>query len=48
MLSRATAGVYRGKLIVSMPGSPKAVKLAVESLILPELNHLAWEIARQA
>ncbi|MCS6870381.1 MAG: MogA/MoaB family molybdenum cofactor biosynthesis protein [Anaerolineae bacterium] len=48
MLSRATAGVYRGKLIVSMPGSPKAVKLAVESLILPELNHLAWEIARRA
>lgn len=48
MLSRATAGVYRGKLIVSMPGSPKAVRLAVESLILPELNHLAWEVARQA
>jgi molybdenum cofactor biosynthesis protein B len=47
MLSRATAGVYQGKLVVSTPGSPKAVKLAVESLILPELNHLAWEIARQ-
>ncbi|GAB4545054.1 MAG: MogA/MoaB family molybdenum cofactor biosynthesis protein [Anaerolineae bacterium] len=46
MLSRATAGVYRGKLIISTPGSPKAVRLAVESLILPELNHLAWEIAR--
>jgi molybdenum cofactor biosynthesis protein B len=48
MLSRATAGVYRGKLIISTPGSPKAVKLAVEALILPELNHLAWEIARGA
>ncbi len=46
ILSRATAGVYRGKLVFSMPGSPKAVKLAVEQLILPELNHLAWEIAR--
>lgn len=46
MLSRATAGVYRGKLIFSTPGSPKAVKLALEQLILPELNHLAWEIAR--
>src|SRR5215813_13477770 len=46
MLSRATAGVYRGKLVFSMPGSPKAVRLAVEELILPELNHLAWEIAR--
>jgi molybdopterin adenylyltransferase len=46
MLSRATAGVYRGKLVFSTPGSPKAVRLALESLILPELNHLAWEIAR--
>jgi molybdopterin adenylyltransferase len=46
MLSRATAGTYRGKLVFSMPGSPKAIKLAVEQLILPEINHLAWEIAR--
>ena len=46
MLSRATAGTYRGKVIFSMPGSPNAVKLAVEQLILPEINHLAWEIAR--
>jgi molybdenum cofactor biosynthesis protein B len=46
MLSRATAGTYRGKVIISTPGSPKAVRLALEKLILPELNHLAWEIAR--
>jgi molybdenum cofactor biosynthesis protein B len=46
MLSRATAGTYRGKLVFSMPGSSKAVELAVEKLILPELNHLTWEIAR--
>lgn len=46
MLSRAIAGVYRNKLVFSMPGSPKAVKLALEKLILPELNHLAWEITR--
>lgn len=48
MLSRATAGVYRGALVFSVPGSPKAVRLAVEQLILPELNHLAWEVARRA
>jgi molybdopterin biosynthesis enzyme MoaB len=30
-----------------MPGSPHAVKLAMEKLILPELNHLAWEIVRK-
>jgi molybdopterin adenylyltransferase len=47
MLSRATAGVYRGALVFSVPGSPKAVRLAVEQLILPELNHLAWEVARR-
>jgi molybdenum cofactor biosynthesis protein B len=47
MLSRATAGVYRGKFIISIPGSPKAVRLAMGRLILPELNHLAWEVVRK-
>jgi molybdenum cofactor biosynthesis protein B len=47
MLSRATAGVYRGTFVVSMPGSPNAVHLAMEKLILPELNHLAWEVVRK-
>ncbi len=46
MLSRATAGVYRGKVIISTPGSPAAVQLAWEKLIGPELQHLAWEVAR--
>lgn len=46
MMSRATAGVYRGKVIVSTPGSPTAVRLAWEKLIEPELAHLAWEVVR--
>jgi len=46
MMSRATAGVYRGKIIVSTPGSPAAVRLAWEKLIEPELAHLAWEVVR--
>ncbi len=46
MLSRATAGVYRNRVIFSMPGSPNAVQLAVEQLILPEIQHLAWELIR--
>ena len=46
MLSRATAGVYRGKVIVSTPGSTAAVSLAWEKLIEPEIRHLAWEVAR--
>ena len=47
MFSRATAGVYHGTLIFSMPGSPNAVQVALEKLIIPEINHLAWEIARK-
>ncbi len=47
MFSRATGGVYHGTLIFSMPGSPNAVQVALEKLIIPEINHLAWEIARK-
>lgn len=46
MLSRATAGTYRGCFVFSMPGSPHAVQLALDKLIIPELSHLAWEVAR--
>lgn len=46
MLSRATAGTFRGAVVVSTPGSPAAVRLAWEQLILPEIQHLAWEITR--
>ncbi len=46
MMSRATAGVYGGKVVISTPGSPAAVRLAWEKLIGPELEHLAWEVAR--
>jgi molybdenum cofactor biosynthesis protein B len=46
MLSRATAGTFRGSVVVSIPGSPKAVQLAWERLIEPELAHLAWEVGR--
>ena len=46
MFSRATAGTYRAKVVISTPGSPAAVRLAWEKLIAPELQHLAWEVAR--
>ena len=46
MLSRATAGVYQGKVIFSLPGSEAAVYLAMEKLILPELGHLVYELNR--
>ncbi|MEB3291026.1 MAG: MogA/MoaB family molybdenum cofactor biosynthesis protein [Leptolyngbya sp.] len=40
LASRAVAGVYCGKVLFSLPGSSKAVNLAMEALILPELPHL--------
>ena len=46
MLSRAVAGTYGESLVFATPGSPAAVRLAWEKLILPELEHLAWEVAR--
>lgn len=46
MLSRAVAGVYKNKVVISTPGSPTAVQLAWEKLIAPEIEHLAWEVIR--
>ncbi len=40
MLSRAAAGVAHGKIVVSLPGAPAAVELAMEKLVLPELGHM--------
>ena len=42
--SRAVAGVYQEKLIFSLPGSTNAVRLGLDSLILPELAHLVKQI----
>jgi molybdenum cofactor biosynthesis protein B len=47
MLSRATAGTWGGSLIFCLPGSPAAVELAMNRLIVPELRHLVWETLRQ-
>lgn len=46
MLSRASAGVVRGKAVFLLPGSPKAVSLALERLILPEIGHLLAQARR--
>lgn len=46
ILSRATAGISHGKVIISIPGSPQAVSLAWEKLIAPECAHFAWELTR--
>jgi len=45
-LSRAAAGVARGRLVVMLPGSPAAVRLAVDRLLVPELAHAARLLRR--
>jgi len=45
-LSRAVAGIYRGKAVFSLPGSQQAVNLAMRTLILPEIGHLVSEIRK--
>ncbi|MEZ4299772.1 MAG: molybdenum cofactor biosynthesis protein B [Polyangiaceae bacterium] len=39
ILSRALAGTLNGRVVVALPGSPKAVRLAVEKLLGPVLAH---------
>lgn len=46
MLSGAIAGIYHGRLLFCLPGSPDACRLALEKLILPELGHAAGLLQR--
>jgi molybdenum cofactor biosynthesis protein B len=48
MLSRAVAGVWKGRAVFSVPGSPAAVRLAWEKLIGPELGHVIRELRKDA
>ncbi len=46
IMSRATAGIIKGRVLFSTPGSENAVRLAMEKLILPELGHLVKEVTK--
>jgi molybdenum cofactor biosynthesis protein B len=46
MVSRAVAGLYGNTVIFSMPGSTKAVRLAMERLVCPELGHIVGELRK--
>ena len=46
MLSRAQMGIAAKRIVVSLPGSPNACRLAVEKLLNPELGHLVREVNR--
>ncbi len=51
MLSRAVAGILeskkKNKAIFLLPGSPRAVKLALEALIIPEIGHILYIINKE-
>ena len=40
------AGIIKGRILFSTPGSENAVRLAMEKLILPELGHLVKELTK--
>ena len=46
MLSRAQLGIHARRIVVSLPGSPNACRLALERLLIPELGHLLREATR--
>ncbi|HLF93093.1 MAG TPA: MogA/MoaB family molybdenum cofactor biosynthesis protein [Planctomycetota bacterium] len=49
ILSRALLGVTAaGKVLVALPGSEAAVRLALEDILVGELKHLLWELRRYA
>jgi molybdenum cofactor biosynthesis protein B len=42
VMTRAIAGVVNGKAVFCIPGSPQAVRLCLERLILPEVGHIVF------
>jgi len=46
IMSRACAGHVAGRVVVSLPGSEGAVRLAMERLLLPELGHLVQQATK--
>lgn len=43
ILSRALGGVVGRKVVLALPGSPKALRLALEAIVLPEAGHLVTQ-----
>ena len=46
ILSRAVGGLLGQKVLLTMPGSPAAVRLAMDKIIVPELAHFVREARR--
>lgn len=46
MMSRACAGLAHGKVVIALPGSEGAVRLAMSKLVVPELRHLVQQASK--
>lgn len=46
IMSRALGGVINGKVIFCLPGALEAVKLAMNKFIIPEIQHMVWEVSK--
>lgn len=46
MLSRAVGGLMDRTVVLTMPGSRAAVRLAMQSIVIPELPHLVHEATK--
>ena len=46
IMSRACAGLVAGRIVISLPGSEAAVRLAMERLVIPELGHLVQQASK--
>ncbi|MAF65947.1 MAG: molybdenum cofactor biosynthesis protein [Planctomycetes bacterium] len=47
ILSRALGGLVGDTVVLAMPGSPKALRLAMEKIVLPEAGHLVSQSRRR-
>jgi molybdenum cofactor biosynthesis protein B len=46
IMSRACAGLVAGRIVISLPGSEAAVRLAMERLVIPELGHMVQQASK--
>ncbi len=46
MMTRACAGLVAHRIVMALPGSPGAVRLAMEKLVIPELGHLVQQASK--
>ena len=46
LVTRAGAGIAQGRLVVFLPGSPAAVQLGLDEVLIPELAHVLRMLGR--